>query len=123
MLRFQLEDQIRKAGLPVDARELTRKMEQVEQELLERGFNQETLRKMNEIKHQLLKLDKAAFQQGEEEQREGITNKQEYKNTLQKQLENARKYFQNTEILNREQLPFREVYKQKVNEYFNQTND
>src|SRR5690606_41973022 len=123
LLRFPLEDQIRKAGLPADARELTRNMEQVEPQLLERGFNQETLRKMNEIKHQLLQLDKAAVQQGEEEQREGVTNRQDSQNTLQKQLEKARQYFQNTEILNREQLPLREVYKQKVNEYFNQPHD
>ena len=123
MLRFQLEDRIRQEGLPADARELTRKMEEVEQELLERGFNQETLKKMNEIKHQLLKLEKAAFQQGEEEKRQGITNKQEFQNTLNKQLENAKNYFNNVEILNRQQLPLRQVYKQKVQEYFNTNND
>lgn len=122
-LRMQLEDRLREEGLPADARNLIRQMEQVEQELLERGFNQETLRKMNDIKHQLLKLEKAAFQQGEDEKRQGRTNETEYQNPLNKQLENARNYFNNVEILNRQQLPLRQVYRQKVQEYFNTTND
>lgn len=123
MLRMQLEDRMRQEGLPADARNLMRQMEHVEQELLERGFNQATLRKMNEIKHQLMKLEQAAFQQGEDERRQGRTNREEYQNTLNKQLENARNYFNNIEILNRQQLPFRQVYKQKVQEYFNTPND
>lgn len=122
-LRMKLEDKIKKEGLPTDTRNLMRQMEQVEQELLERGFNRATLRKMNEIKHQLLKLEQAAFQQGEEERREGRTNKIEYNNTINKQLENARNYFNNKEILNRQQLPLSQIYKQKVQEYFNTTND
>jgi len=122
-LRKQLEDRLRQEGLPADARNLIRQMEQVEQELLERGFNQETLRKMNDIKHQLLKLEKAAFQQGEDEKRQARTNETEYQNPLNKQLENAKNYFNNVEILNRQQLPLRQVYRQKVQEYFNTTND
>lgn len=123
LLRMQLEERLREEGLPADARNLIRQMEQVEQELLERGFNKATLRKMNEIKHQLLKLEKAAFQQGEDEKRQGRTNEAEFQNTLNKQLENAKNYFNNVEILNRQQLPLRQVYRQKVQEYFNTTND
>ncbi len=123
LLRMQLEDRLRQEGLPADARDLIQKMEQVEQELLERGFNQQTLRKMNDIKHQLLKLDKAAFQQGEDEKRQARTNEMEYQNTLNKQLLNAREYFNNVEILNRQSLPLRPVYQQKVQNYFNRTND
>ncbi len=123
LLRMQLEDKLRQEGLPADARELIQKMEQVEQELLERGFNQQTLRKMNDIKHQLLKLDKAAFQQGEDEKRQARTNENEYRNTLNKQLINAKEYFNNVEILNRQALPLRPVYQQKVQNYFNRTND
>lgn len=123
MLRNQLENKLREEGLPLDARELLKEMEQVEQDLLERGFNNETLRKMNNIKHQLLKLEKAAFQQGEDEKRQGRTNEVEYKNTVNKQIENAKNYFNNVEILNRQQLPLRQVYKQKVQDYFKTIND
>ncbi|MEX2335739.1 MAG: DUF4175 family protein [Fulvivirga sp.] len=123
MLREQLENRLREEGLPADARNLINQMEQVEDELLNRGFNRETLRKMNDIKHQLLKLDKAAFQQGEDEKRQGRTNETDYQNTLNKELENAKKYFNNVEILNRQQLPLRQVYRKKVQEYFNRSND
>jgi len=123
MLRQQLQDRLREEGLPKDARNLINQMEKVEEELLNRGFNQETLRKMNDIKHQLLKLDKAAFQQGEDENRQGRTNERDYQNTLNKELENAKNYFNNVEILNRQQLPLRQVYRQKVQEYFNRSND
>ncbi len=123
LLRMQLEDKLRQEGLPSDARNLIKQMEQVEQELLERGFNQQTLRKMNDLKHQLLKLEKAAFQQGEEEKRQGRTNEKEYQKPVDNLLENARKYFNNVEILNRQQLPLRPVYRQKVQDYFNTTND
>ncbi|GGD80260.1 DUF4175 family protein [Planktosalinus lacus] len=123
MLRNQLENKLREEGLPTDASQLIKQMEQVEQDLLERGFNNETLRKMNNIKHQLLKLEKAAFQQGEDEKRQGRTNEFEYESTVNKQLENARKYFNNVEILNRQQLPLRQIYQQKVQDYFKTDND
>ena len=38
-------------------------------------------------------------------------------------LENAKKYFNTTEILNREPLPFQPVYQQRVKTYFNQNYD
>lgn len=123
LLRMQLEEKLRQEGLPSDARNLIRQMEQVEQELLERGFNQQTLRKMNDIKHQLLKLEKAAFQQGEDEKRQGRTNEKDFQSPSDKLLENAKKYFNNVEILNRQQLPLRPVYRQKVQEYFTTSDD
>ena len=70
-LRNALADKIRKSGRGRGAgNNLLRRMEEVEQELLEKGFNAETLRKMQDLKHQLLKLNEAAFEQGEEERRE-----------------------------------------------------
>ncbi len=123
LLRMKLEEKLRQEGLPSDARNLIRQMEQVEQELLERGFNQQTLRKMNDIKHQLLKLEKAAFQQGEDEKRQGRTNEKDFQSPSDKLLENAKKYFNNVEILNRQQLPLRPVYRQKVQEYFTTSDD
>lgn len=123
LLRMQLEDKLREGGLPPDARELVRKMEEVEQELLERGFNRNTLKKMNELKHQLLKLDEAAFQQGEKEERQGRTNEEEYQNRLTEQLKKANQYFNNVEILNRQALPLRQEFKQKVQNYFNTSDD
>src|SRR5690606_6298082 len=114
MLRFQLEERIRQEGLPADAEKLTREMEQVEQELLERGFNENTLNRMNNIRHELLKLEKAAYQQGEKEERQGRTNKEEFDPNTKDLLNKASQYFNTIEILNREMLPLKQTYQEKV---------
>lgn len=122
-LRQQLEDEIKKNGLGEDAQNLVKDMEEVEQQLLDKGFNSETMERMTQIKHELLKLKEAAFQQGEEEKRESNTNLKQFANPLNSPLEKAKKYFNTTEILNRKTLPLKETYKKKVQEYFQRNND
>ncbi len=123
-LRNALEDKIKKSGIGNKlGSDLLKRMEQVEQDLLQKGFNENTLSKMLDLKHQLLKLDEATFEQGEEEKRESNTNRFQFNNNNQEQLEKAKQYFNTTEILNRQVLPLRQNYKQKVQEYFNRDND
>ncbi len=102
---------------------LLKKMEEVEGELLEKGFNKRTLGKMLELKHELLKLEDATLEQGEEEKRESKTNQNDFENTSKTRLEKAKQYFNTTEILNRQVLPLRQNYKRKVQEYFKKNND
>ncbi len=123
-LRNALSDRIEKLGKGNgEGSELLRRMEQVEQELLDKGFNERTLSKMLNLKHELLKLKDATFEQGEEERRESETNERLFENTGKTQLENAKQYFNTTEILNRQVLPLRQNYKKKVQEYFKKDND
>ncbi|MFD2563523.1 DUF4175 family protein [Aquimarina rubra] len=98
--------------------DLLRRMEQVEQELLEKGFNDGTLSKMLNLKHELLKLEDATIEQGEEERRESKSNNRLFSNDNEIQLNRAKQYFNTTEILNRQVLPLRQNYKRKVQEYF-----
>ncbi len=123
MLRQQLEDRINQLGNKGNAGELLRKMEEVEQQLLDKGFNQQTLEKMLNLKHELLKLDKATFEQGQEMKRESKTNYSNFQNTSKTNIDDIKKYFNTTEILNREALPLQQEYKQKVQEYFKNNND
>ncbi len=123
-LRNALENKINEEGIKNKiGSDLLRKMEQVEQELLEKGFDQNTLSKMIDLKHELLKLEDATLEQGEEEKRESKTNQIQYENQIKQQLEKAKQYFNTTEILNRQVLPLRQNYKQKVQEYFKKDND
>jgi hypothetical protein len=122
-LRQQLEDEIRNSGLEGKAEELVKDMKDVEQQLLDKGFNNETLQRMTELKHELLKLKEATFQQGEEEKRESNTNLKNYANPVNSSIEKAKKYFNTTEILNRKTLPLKEEYKKKVQDYFQKDND
>ena len=52
-------------------------MDAIEDRLLEKGFHDSVLKQMNELKHELLKLDKAAFEQGEDSKRKSDSNTKE----------------------------------------------
>lgn len=122
-LRNALEDKLAKEGKSGNASSLIRKMEEVELDLLNKGFTNQTLQKMLDLKHQLLKMDNATFQQGEDNKRESKTNKDDYNNNPNNQIPTAKQYFNTTEILNKQILPLQPVYKKKVQEYFKQNDD
>lgn len=122
-LREQLKDKLAKDGLTAPEENVLKQMEQIEDQLINKGFNQRTLSKMLQLKHQLLKLEDASFKQGQDNKRESKTNTKAFNNTTNSQLPTARQYFNTTEILNRQALPLQPIYKQKVQEYFKQSND
>ncbi|WP_445737308.1 hypothetical protein [Mariniflexile sp.] len=122
-LRNALQEKLAKEGKSGNGDALVRKMEEIELDLLNKGFTNQTLQKMMELKHQLLKLENATLQQGEDDKRESKTNQGEYNNNSNNQIPTAKQYFNTTEILNRQSLPLQQVYKKKVQEYFKQSND
>ncbi|MFT7036569.1 MAG: hypothetical protein ACJA2S_005101, partial [Cyclobacteriaceae bacterium] len=122
-LRQQLEDRLSKEGLNGNGGDLLREMEGIEQQLLDKGFNERTLERMLNLQYELLKMDKADFEQGQDTKRESKTNRSSYQNKLRLSPEDIKKFFNTTEILNREALPLRQEYKQKVQTYFKNKND
>jgi hypothetical protein len=120
-LRQALEDQLNDlqgAGVKAQANLVKKQMEDLERLLLEKGITNQVLEKMLRLNHELLKLKKAAQKQGKENKRESKTNHQNYPNMSPKQLEFKNKYYQQNEILNREALPLKSLYKKKVQTYF-----
>ncbi|MEZ4857357.1 MAG: DUF4175 family protein [Flavobacteriaceae bacterium] len=122
-LRNQLKDRLTKEGLQGEGGKIIKEMEGIEQQLLEKGFNQRTLERMLNLQYELLKLDEADLEQGKENRRESRTNKQDFNNSLRLKEEEIKKYFNQEEILNREALPLQLEYKKEVQKYFNKTND
>ena len=122
-LREQLQDKLGKEGNQGNGKELIKKMEEVELDLLNKGFTNQTLQKMMQLQHQLLKLENATFQQGEDQKRKSETNTNQFNNTSNSKLPQAKQYFNTTEILNRQALPLQQVYKKKVQEYFKKKDD
>lgn len=121
-LREQLENALKNGkGDNGDAKKALKEMEQLENEILEKGFNQSTLQRMQKLNYQLLKLDKATFQQGREEKRKSNTNLIQYNSSRAKEIKFKKEYFNQTEILNRQSLPLRQDYKKRVQEYFKNT--
>ncbi len=122
-LRQALQDRIEKEGLGGSGDALVRKMEDIELDLLNNGFTNQTLQRMLELKHQLLKLENATHQQGEDNKRESKTNKKHFDDSNINLIPKAKQYFQTTEILNRQALPLQQIYKKKVQEYFKNADD
>ncbi|WP_298237226.1 DUF4175 family protein [uncultured Algibacter sp.] len=125
-LRQALKDALdkrEKNGIGGEGDKLLKKMEDVELDLLNKGFTNQTLQKMMELQHQLLKLENATFQQGDDNKRESETNTNQFKNNSNNQIPTAKQYFKTTEILNKQALPLQQIYKKKVQEYFKTTND
>ena len=120
-LRQAIEDQLNDlqgAGTKAQAAKVLKQMEELERLLLEKGITNQVLEKMLRLDHELLKLKKASQKQGKENKRESKTNIKTYPRLSPKQLEFKEKYYRQDEILNREALPFRSLYKKKVQEYF-----
>jgi hypothetical protein len=122
-LRQELKDAIEegengKPGGNAEAKKVLKTMEQLENEILQRGFNAGTLQKMQNLNYELLKLDKAALEQGKEKQRKSILNQKETQKNNLKQFEFKKEFYNQTEILNRQSLPLQQIYKIKVRDYF-----
>ncbi|MFT7442033.1 MAG: hypothetical protein ACI9Q3_000395 [Maribacter sp.] len=122
-LRQELKDAIEegengKPGGNAEAKKVLKTMEQLENEILQRGFNAGTLQKMQNLNYELLKLDKAALEQGKEKQRKSKLNQKETQKNNLKQFEFKKEFYNQTEILNRQSLPLQQIYKIKVRDYF-----
>ena len=122
-LRQALENKLGEQGKQGQGAKLLKDMEEVELDLINKGFTNQTLQKMMELQHQLLKMENATFMQGEDNKRKSETDNSSFKNTTNNKLPQAKEYFNTTEILNRQALPLQDVYKKKVQEYFKKTDD
>ncbi|TXD49980.1 DUF4175 family protein [Polaribacter sp. IC073] len=124
-LRQQLQDAIKESengnsNGNGDAKKVLKTMEQLENEILEKGFNGVTIQKMQRLNYELLKLDKAALEQGKDNKRMSSANLKEYQRNQIKALEFKKQFYNQIEILNRQSLPLQQNYKLKVREYFSE---
>ena len=126
-LRQQLQTAIKesekgnnKNSSPV--KRVLKSMEQLENEILENGFSARTIQKMQQLNYDLLKLDKAALEQGKENKRKATVNSTATNNNNKKALDFKKQFYNQIEILNRQSLPLHQNYKLKVRNYFLEPN-
>lgn len=117
-LREALEKELKKQGVGGNGQNALDQMKQIEKQLLNKGFNNETLQKVLNLKYELLKLEKAVQQQGQDKKRQSETNKKEFNNQANALPTRLQEYLNSIEILNRQSLPLRSNFNQKVQEYF-----
>ncbi len=125
-LRQELQNAIKeggngKTGGNAAAKNTLKTMEQLENEILEKGFNASTLQKMEQLNYELLKLEKAALEQGKDKKRKSTANQKDYEKNRIKAISFKKQFYNQTEILNRQSLPLQQNYKKKVRAYFSDT--
>jgi hypothetical protein len=118
-LREALQNELDKQGLGGNGQGALEQMKEIEKQLLNKGFKNETLQKILNVKQELLKLNSAIQQQGEENKRQSETNKKQFNNQSNALPAALLDYLNSIEILNRQSLPLQSNFNQKVQEYFN----
>lgn len=116
-LEQQLEELLNESDRQM-AKRIAREMEQFENELLENGITQAGEQRLNRIREQLLRLKNAALQQGETEERQSRSNLQQFSAPILTRPETFENQTKDVELLNRQALPLRLIYKNKVKRYF-----
>ncbi len=118
-LREALQNELNKQGIGGSGQSALEQMKQIEKQLLNKGFKNENLQRILNVKQELLKLNTAIQQQGHENKRQAETNKKEFSNEAKPLPTALSDYLNSIEILNRQSLPLRSNFNQKVQEYFN----
>jgi len=98
-----------------------KQMEQLEKQLLDKGFNKGVIERMQQLEHELLKLEDAQLEQGKDNKRKSETNKNTFQQRTIPKIKGVKLFFNKDEILNREPLPLRNNYKKKVQQYFKES--
>ena len=117
-LREALQNELNKQGIGGQGQNALEQMKQIEKQLLNKGFNNDVLQKILNVKYEMLKLEKAVQLQGEEKKRQSETSKKEFTNSSNALPVRLQEYLNSVEILNRQTLPLRSNFNQKVQEYF-----
>ncbi|MFM9824901.1 hypothetical protein [Flavobacterium sp.] len=118
-LREALQNELDKKGMGGNGQNALEQMKQIEKQILNKGFKNEVLQRILNVKQELLKLNTAIQQQGQENKRQSETNKKEFNNQSNSLPPAILDYLKSIEILNRQSLPLRSNFNQKVQEYFN----
>ena len=119
LIREALESELKKRGLSGNGQNALDQMKQIEKQLLNKGFNNQLLQKVLNLKYELLKLENASQQQGEDSKRQSESNNKNFGNQAEPLPVQLQDYIKSIEILNRQSLPLRSNFNHKVEEYFN----
>jgi hypothetical protein len=118
-LREALENELKKQGIGGLGINALSQIKAIEKQLINKGFKNETLQKMFIIKQELLKLETAIQEQGQDNKRQSEIGKDVFKSNRNTLSPDVIEYLNSIEILNRQSLPLRSNFNQKVQQYFN----
>ena len=118
-LRNELNELLQKESANgSDGKKILKKMEDLEKMLLEKGISNEVIQNMQQLEYELLKLESAEVQQNKDDKRMAETSNKVFKKRTIESTQNQKIYFNQNEILNRQNLPLKPLYQSKVKLYF-----
>jgi hypothetical protein len=119
MLREKLKQLLDQQGSGgKQGKEALDSMEELERMLLEKGFNRETLERMQNLEYELLELENASLKKKKDNKREATTNLQEYDPRKQQEILWKKLKGEDKELLRRENIRMQPDYQKKVKKYF-----
>ena len=126
-LRQELQEQFNNSSLSGKGtnsvvKKALKTMEDLENEILQKGFHRSTLQKMQRLSYDLLQLENASLEQGADKKRTSQRGYNTSKKEKSESLKFKKQFYNQTEILNRQSLPLQQNYKKKVRAYFSKTN-
>lgn len=98
--------------------DISEQMQNLEKLLLEKGVTNDVLKLMEKLEYELLQLEDASSDQNRSKQRNSETNFNNFKMRAIRDIPYKKIFFNENEILNRQELPLNSFFKFKVNSYF-----
>ena len=122
-LRNALELLLKERGFVPGANNILEQMKKIEQSLINQGVTDENISLIKDLKYELLKLEAALNEKGQDERRESKTNNELFTPTLSEAIESLRQKFNSRELLKRQTLPLQDEYLKRVIDYFKRKYD
>lgn len=117
-LRESLQNELEKNGMGGNGQNALKQMKDLEKQLINKGLTQDNINRALQINHELLKLETALKQQGQDTKRESNTNKKDFLGSNKPLPPALLNYLKSVEILNRQSLPLQPNFNNKVQQYF-----
>ena len=122
-LRNALELLLKERGFVPGANNVLEQMKKIEQSLINQGVTGENISLIKDLKYELLKLEVALNERGQDERRESKTNNEFFTPTSSEVIESLRQKFNSRELLKRQTLPLQDEYLKRVLDYFKRKYD
>ena len=107
-----------KEGSGEQSKKVLQQMDALEKLLLEKGITNETLLNMQRLEHELLKLEKATFDQNEDSKRKSNRSEQIFNRKSIEPYDNKKLYFKENEVLIRNYLDLKPEYQKRIKKYY-----
>ena len=117
-LREALEKSLGNQSGNIGLDKILNEMKKLERNLLRKGFSNELLNQFKNLNHELLKLQNALKEQGDDTKRQSNTNENKFNANENQIPKSVLEYIQGTEILQKNTLPLQPKYDNLVKEYF-----